>query len=353
MTIDEWRDKIDEVDERLLELLNERARAAQAIAALKNKHELPGFSPGRERQIRQRLIDRNSGPLLPDAIKAIYREILSSCRGLENVPRVVFLGPPFSYTSIACQEHFGSTIDALDVPTIPDVFAEVEKRVVDYGIVPIENTAEGGVNDTLDMFTKSEVKICGEAYLEIHHCLLAQNTLDDIAVIYSREIALAQCKNWLKENMPNAMLRSVSSTSEGARLASQEPNAAAVAHRLAADHYGLSIVAEHVEDIHHNKTRFLIIGNHEVAPSGVDKTTILFSLSHKPGSLYRALGALDNAGINMTMITSRPARHTAWEYLFLVDFQGHCATEDVQEVLSGMREHMHFLKILGSYPEAD
>ncbi|HID05884.1 MAG TPA: chorismate mutase, partial [Armatimonadetes bacterium] len=270
--IERCRREIDAIDEQILKLLNKRAELARTIGILKRNHDQSAYSPAREHQIITRLLKQHRGPLSPEAVKAIYREILSGCRTLEEPLRVAFLGPAFSYTDIACRQHFGQSVNAYPVTTIPDVFLEVERGNADYGVVPIENTAEGGVNDTLDMFTRSELKICAETFLEIHHCLLARCSIEEIKVVYSRDSALAQCKNWLREHLSHAELRPVSSTTEGALRATQEQNAAAVAHKLAAEHYGLNVVAEHIEDMPNNKTRFLVIGKEIPSPSGQDKT---------------------------------------------------------------------------------
>ncbi|MFA4028764.1 MAG: hypothetical protein GDYSWBUE_000828 [Candidatus Fervidibacterota bacterium] len=350
--LEELRREIDRIDEEILNLLNRRAEIAMSVGALKRMLNLSPHSPSREAQILNRLLKLSHGPLPVDSLKVIYREILSACRRLEGLIKVVYLGPEFSYTDLASRQYFGHGVELYPVPTIQDVFFEVERGNADYGVVPVENTAEGEVNDTLDMFIRSNSKICAETLLPIHHCLMAKCSLDEIKVVYSRDSALAQCKGWLSTHLPNARLCPVSSTAEGAMRAASEPNAAAIGHRLAAEHYGLSVLASNIEDMPGNKTRFLIIGDEIPPPTGQDKTSILFSVAHRPGALYRALGALQRFNINMTMIASRPARHTPWEYLFFVDFQGHIEDEPVKKALEEMRRECLFLKVLGSYPEA-
>ncbi|MCS7252838.1 MAG: prephenate dehydratase [Armatimonadota bacterium] len=350
--LEELRKEIDEIDEKILSLLNRRAQVAISIGAHKRLRGRSPHSPSREAQILNRLLRLNEGPLPSDSLKAIYREILSACRKLEGHVRVAYLGPEFSYTDLACRQYFGHGVELYPVPTIQDVFYEVERDNANYGVVPVENTAEGEVNDTLDMFTRSNLKICAETLLPIHHCLMANCSLEEIKVVYSRDSALAQCKGWLSTHLPSAKLCPVSSTAEGAMRAASEPNAAAIGHILAAEHYGLKVLASNIEDMPGNKTRFLVIGKDSQPPTGQDKTSILFSVAHRPGTLYRALGALQRFNINMTMIASRPARHTPWEYLFFVDFQGHVEDEPVKAALEEMRKECLFLKVLGSYPEA-
>lgn len=350
--IEELRREVDSLDEQILSLLNKRAKVAMSIGKLKSKLGQPSYSPSREAQVMARMLKLNKGPLPPESLKAIYSEIISACRRLESPIKVAYLGPEFSYTHIACKHYFGHSVELCPVPTVQDVFVEVERGNVDYGLVPIENTAEGEVNDTLDMLIRSDVKICAEVLFPIHHCLLAKCELEEIKVVYSRDIALAQCKGWLSKNLPNAQLLPVSSTAEGARRAANEPNAAAIGHALAAERYGLNVLAVNIEDMPGNKTRFLVLGREIPSPTGHDKTSILFSVAHRPGTLYRALGALQRYNINMTMIASRPARHTPWEYFFFVDFQGHVEDEPVKMALDEMRRECLFLKVLGSYPEA-
>lgn len=350
--IEELRREIDGVDGEILRLLTMRAELAMSIGILKRRLNESPHSPSREAQVLSRLLKLNRGPLPSESLKAIYREILSACRRLEGAIKVAYLGPEFSYTDLACRQYFGHGAEMYPVMTIQDVFLEVERGNANYGVVPVENTAEGEVNDTLDMFIRSNLKICAETLLPIHHCLMAKCPLEEVKVVYSRDSALAQCKGWLSTHLPNATLCPVSSTAEGALRAANEPNAAAIGHIMAAEHYGLNVLASNIEDMPGNKTRFLIIGNETPPPTGQDKTSILFSVAHRPGALYMALGALKQFNINMTMIASRPARHTPWEYLFFVDFQGHINDEPVNAALEEMKRQCLFLRVLGSYPEA-
>lgn len=352
-TLDDWRQRIDEIDEQILQLLTERAKLARQIAFIKQQNDLPLYLPEREGAILARLIAMPHEPLPDQAIKAIFREIVSACRAAIRPPRVAFLGPPHSFSHLACEEHFGTFVETLPQRTIHDVFREVERGNADFGIVPAENVAEGPVGDTLDSLLQTPLKIVAEVLLEVNHCLLSKAaSLSDVRRVYSREIALAQCKQWLQEHLPHAEMIAVSSTVEGAERTAQELDAAAIGPLRAADAYGLQVLAERIQDVPFNLTRFWVLGKRMPSPSGSDKTTIAFSVPHRPGTLYQALGALSRHRINLTMIASRPARHAPWEYVFFADFQGHVQDDPVQAALSELAKECLFLKVLGSYPEA-
>jgi len=265
---------------------------------------------------------------------------------------VAYLGPEGSFTHMASMQKFGSSCRFLPARTIADVFKEVEKGNADYGVVPIENSSEVVEDSTLDMFLESELKICAETYLDIRHCLLSNAPFERIRRVYSHPQALAQCRGWLRLNLPNAETVEVSSTSRAAELAKEEEGAAAIASRLAGEIYGLRVLREGIEDSPFNRTRFLILGKHDSPPTGGDKTSISFSVPHKAGALYKALEPFHRHGINMTMIQSRPTRKRPFEYAFFVDFQGHREEESVKGALEEMAERTLFLRILGSYPEA-
>lgn len=349
----DWRKRIDEIDEQILRLLIERAKLARQIAFIKKQNDLPLYHPEREGAILARLIVMPHEPLPDQAVKAIFREIVSACRATARPPRVSFLGPMHSFSHLACEEHFGTFVETMPKPTITDVFREVERGNADFGIVPAENVAEGAVGDTLDAILQTPLKIVAEVLLEVNLCLLSKApSLSDILRVYSREIALAQCKHWLQTNLPSAEQISVSSTSEGAGRAAKETDAAAIGPRRAADAYGLQVLAERIQDVPFNLTRFWVLGKRMPAPSGCDKTTIAFSVPHRPGTLYQSLGALSRHRINLTMIASRPVRHAPWEYVFFADFQGHVQDEPVKEALRELASECLFLKVLGSYPEA-
>ncbi len=351
--LDDWRRRIDEIDEQILRLLVERAKLARQIAFLKQQNSLPLYHPEREGAIWARLTAMPHDPLPDRAIKAIFREIVSACRAVARPPKVAFLGPLHSFSHLACEEHFGTFVEALPQRTIHDVFREVERENADFGIVPAENVAEGPVGDTLDALLQTPLKIVAEVLLEVNMCLLSKaSSLQQIRRVYSREIALAQCKQWLQTHLPYAEQIPVASTSEGAERAANDPEGAAIGPRRAADAYGLQVLAERIQDVPMNLTRFWVLGRRMPAPSGVDKTSIAFSVPHRPGTLYQALGAFYRHRINLTMIASRPARHAPWEYVFFADFQGHINDEPVQAALSELAKECLFLKVLGSYPEA-
>jgi len=353
MTIEEHRQRIDELDRQIVDLLNQRAAHALAIGEAKRASQQAIYSPAREHQVLSRLGGHTQGPLSPTAIRGIYREIISACRALERRMRVVFLGPAATYTHMASKAQFGESVDLEPVPTIPDVFHEVEKGNADFGVVPVTNSNEGAVSDTLDRFATSDLSICAESYLEINHCFLANCSQEEVERIYSIPQALGQCKNWLREHVGHAEIIPVSSTSRGAELAANEPKAAAVATELAAAVYGLEVLHRGIQDNPYNKTRFLTIGRVINPATGQDKTSLLFFVANKPGALYEALAALASGHINMTMIESRPTRLKPWEYMFFVDIQGHQEEPAVAAAIAELEKHCHLCRVLGSYPEAE
>lgn len=347
------RQAIDDIDCQVVQLLNQRARHAKAIGDLKNRNDSACYSPTREQEVLERIRSLNPGPLHPDSLQTIYREVMSACRSLERQHRVAYLGPEASFTQMACRKHFGSSVVMEPMPSIWDVFNHVERGEADFGVVPIENSTDGAVSHSLDSFIESSLKICAETYLPIHQCLLSCFPLERIEKVYSHPQGIGQCQKWLRENLPNAALHSVSSTSHGAELAQAEENSAAIGNRLAAEVYGLKILRERIEDNPNNRTRFLIIGNLDNPPTGKDKTSIVISVPHQPGALHDVLGELREHSINMTMIESRPTRVMPWEYLFFIDFQGHQYDESARGALDGLKPHCPFIKIVGSYPEAE
>lgn len=353
MSLQDERDKIDAIDDRILELLSNRAHHAQAAAREKGAQGIPVYDPPREQQIVNRMVGKNSGPLSRETVALVYREIIAACRALEHELRISYLGPEGSFTHLACHEHFGHAIATIPAATIPDVFYEVDKDAVDYGIVPIENSTEGIESHTLDMFMASTVQMCAETNLEIHQNLLGKCDIGEVKVVYSHPQALGQCQSWLRTHLKSAATIPVTSTSRGAELASTEPNSAAIGNLLAGRLYGLRVLAERIEDNPNNRTRFLVIGKVQNPPTGKDKTSIVFSLAHRPGALFDALENLKRHGINMTMIQSRPNRLAPWEYFFFADFQGHKDDQGVKAALEGLHDHCHFIRVLGSYPEGE
>jgi chorismate mutase/prephenate dehydratase len=354
LDISDIRKQIDEIDQQLVKLLNERARCALAIGEMKDRGSKSIFAPERERQVMSAVLKNNTGPLSDKALSAIFGEVISACRALEKPITVAYLGPAGSYSHIASVLKFGQSSGFLPCNTIPDVFSSVERKEANYGVVPVENSTEGVVSHTLDMFLLSDLRICAEIYAPISHNLLSSGTdITQIKRVYSIAQAIAQCRNWLAANLPGVEILEVSSTAKGAKMCEGIPTSAAVASSLAAQEYGLNIIAEAIEDNPHNKTRFLVVGYSRPEPSGKDKTSVVFSVPHKAGSLYHALTVFDSENINLTMIESRPTKQMPWEYIFFVDFQGHEKDEAVQRCLAKLGEMALFVRVLGSYPEAD
>ena len=354
MDINELRQQIDHIDLQVLELLNKRAGIAKEIGMQKARDKRTYFIPERESQVFAKLALANRGPLPDASVRAVYREIISASRALEKPLTIAYWGPPATNTHMASIRKFGSSCEFIPMDTIPDVFSEVDRERADYGVVPIENSTEGVINHTLDTFLNSKLKICSEIYLPITHYLLSRaDSLSDIERVYSIPTAAAQCRDWLRAHLPGIEVIDVSTTAKGAQLCAEESNSAAIASSLAAEVYDLNIIAEHVEDNTQNRTRFLIVGFNEPAPSGKDKTSIMFSVHHRSGSLFHAMSVFDKYDINLTMIESRPTKLTPWEYVFFIDFQGHIKETHIQKALSALNEHTLFIKVLGSYPEAD
>jgi len=353
MGLDEWRARIDDIDRQLLQLLSQRAEVALEVGRLKRATGRAPYVPEREQEIVDRLVALNAGPLSAEAVRAIWREILSASRALQRPFRVAHLGPPATFTHLAALSRFGHAAEYVPVRGIPEVFAEVEHGRVDVGVVPVENSTEGAVSHTLDRLIDSELLICGEVLLEIHHHLLSRAAdLAEVKQVFSHPQALAQCRGWLDRNLPHAQTVEVASTATAAERAAEDPTAAGIASELAAEAYGLPILRERIEDLAHNVTRFLVIGRSPQPPTGRDKTSILVSIKDEVGALYRILEPFAAARLNLTKIESRPTRRRPWEYVFFVDFEGHQADPAVEGVLAALRDRCLFLKVLGSYPAA-
>ena len=350
--IERLREKIDRLDEQLVRLLNERVRLALEIAEVKSRLNAPVYAPHREREVIERVLKLNRGPIPPQALEAIFREIISAARALEKPLRIAFLGPPGSFGHEASMKQFGRSVEYLPVQTQPDVFREVEIGRADYGVVAIENSISGSVAETLDMFLHTDLKICAEVMIPIHHHLLAKCRFEEIKRIYSHPQALAQCRGWLDKHMKDVPRIPVSSTSEGASMAAKEEGAAAIASRLAAEVYGLNVVREHIEDQSGNTTRFLVIGKHYAKRSGYDKTSFIFSVRDEPGALMRALERFYKHGLNLTKLESRPYPGRRWEYVFFADVEGHIDDEPMRKAAQELKEVCLLVKFLGSYPRA-
>lgn len=350
-TIRSLRGKIESLDNEILQLLNQRAQIVLEVGKVKSENHLNLYDPKRESEILNRLAAQNPGPFPHHAISPVFHEIISGCRSLEVHLEVVYLGPEATNTHLACLEHFGSSIQAVPKEDIPEVFESVEKREASFGVVPVENTTEGSVSRTLDMLMESEVKICGEITMRISHALLSLSGKPEaIRKIYSHPQALGQSRKWLRKNYPSVPLIETSSTAKAAQMAAEDSSGGAIANPFAARIYGLKIVRPQIEDYFHNYTRFLVLGRQVAERTGKDKTSILFSLPHAPGTLYQVLKHFSERGINLTKIESRPVRDRAWEYVFFIDFEGHEKDESVTTLLAELEEKVFFLKILGSYP---
>lgn len=352
-SVDALRNKIDQVDSRIVALLNERATLALKIGHQKNRTGKPVYVASRERDVYRWISDANAGPLPTASVRAVYREVLSACRGIEARMKVAFFGPEATFTHMAAQRHFGSTVRFSPEPTIDDVFREVSAGNAGYGVVPIENSTEGVVTHTLDLLQGSNVQICGEVSIDIELCLLSRSGREkDIRRILSHSHALGQCRRWISAHFSNATVEEVSSTAQAAREARSDRTAAAVSSRLAGDVYGLKIVHADIADNHDNITRFFVIGDDPPSPTGEDKTSIVFAAKDRVGMLHDMLSPFSKHGINLTKIESRPSRQKAWEYVFFIDLKGHQQEPRVKRALKQLAESCVFLKVLGSYPRS-
>ena len=349
------RNSIDEVDKRLLELLSERARLNQEVARVKAEggEQRNFYRPDREASLRRALVDANPGPLPDEEVSRLFLEIVSACRSLQNPLRVAFLGPEGTFTEAAVHSHFGHSVDTVPVGTIGAVFREVDSGASHFGVVPVENSTEGVVNHTLDMFVRSNLAINGEVQLRIHHQLLSNETeVDKVTRIYSHQQSLAQCRRWLLANCANVELQAVNSNAEAARRAAGEAGTAAIAGKVAGEAYDLNTLASNIEDEPDNTTRFLVIGSWAADASGCDKTSLLLAAPNRPGSLYALLKPFSEHGVSMTRIESRPSRMGVWDYVFFVDVEGHRSDPPVANALAQIEQHASLLKVLGSYPRA-
>ena len=345
------RRDIDKIDEQILELINQRLLLASEIGKIKAKQGERLVDGARESTLVKRLLSLNNGPLSKQALRHIFTEIIAAAREIQTPQRVAYLGPEATFTHIAAVNHFGRSVAFTPQGSIRDVFNEVEKGAFHYGVVPVENSIEGAVNYTLDLFFESELKICAEIYYAISHDLLSiDSDLSDIRKIYSHPHAFAQCRKWLEKHLPQAALVECSSTAEAARKAAGENGTAAIASREAAQSYKLEVLASRIEDASRNVTRFLVIGKEDIRRTGADKTSIMFVTSHVPGALFKVLKPIADAGINMVKLESRPSKHENWSYFFFVDLEGHISDTTVKNTVDDMNKLCLFLKLLGSYP---
>jgi chorismate mutase/prephenate dehydratase len=351
--LQELRKKIDELDDRIVDLLNQRAKVVLEVGDIKKAEKIEFHAPGREREILDRLSSRNKGPFPQNTLRAVYREILSSSLSLERPLKVAYLGPRATFTHQAVMQQFGLAAQDLPAENIRDVFTEVERGRADYGVVPIENTTSGAVIYTLDMFIDSDLKITAEIMLEVSQYLLNKSgRMADIRKIHTIPPAAAQCRQWLEKNLPGVSVLDAPSTARAAELAAEDPAAAAIASELAAVLYGLQVAAKKIEDNQTNITRFLVIGPKSPGRTGSDKTSIMFSIKDKVGALHSMLTPFANAGINLNRLDARPSGKKVWDYVFFLDMEGHIEDDKVAAAIETLKKDCLFLKVLGSYPRS-
>lgn len=360
--LSELRKKIDAVDQRILKLLNQRAKTAVAIGKAKAQGKQATYAPDREQKLLKNIVRSNRGVFPTQALQSVYREILSACRSLQAPIQVAYLGPEATFTQSAALGHFGHSAEMVSQTTINAVFEVVESGEVKYGVVPVENSTEGVVTHTLDRLLESPLQICGEILLEIRHCLLGRRSGVAPDLIYSHPQATAQCRSWLDRHYPNVTVSPVTSTARAAQLAAQNPKAYAIGSELAASRYDLKLIKKGIEDHRHNITRFLVLGTESPKPSGDDKTSLVFSVRDEVGILYRMLQPFYKAGLNLSKIESRPmmrlhaskvksrAKSHRWEYAFFIDLNGHIQSPRVKKAVAGLEKMCLYLKVLGSYP---
>ncbi len=348
------RRKIDQIDENILVLLNSRAKIALEVGKVKRDSKSDLYDPSREQRIYDRLSNLHSGPLPYEAVENVFREIISASHALQEPIKVAYLGPEATFTHLACLKYFGFSVTDLPSSTIKGVFDEVEKKRADFGVIPVENSTEGVVNHTLDSLVDSPLKIFGEIFLEItHHLLSKADRIETLKRVYSHPQAIAQCKVFLEQTLPNVSLIEVSSTARAAELAQNDQTSAAIASDVAARIYQLPIIEKRIEDNIQNITRFLIISRKMNRPSGSDKTSIIASIKDMPGALYKILKPFSDQKVNLTKIESRPSKKKPWEYLFHVDMVGHIDDRSIQAALEVLKSQKIFLKVLGAYPLAE
>jgi len=351
------RSEIDAVDEQLQVLLNARARLARRAGLSKHPdgHTVDFYRPEREAEVLRRALERNRGPLRNEEVVRLFREIMSACLAQEEPLKVAFLGPEGTYTQTAVLKHFGHSVRALALPTVDEVFHEVEAGNADFGVVAIENSTEGTIANTLDRLLTSPLHLCGEVELRIHHCLMGRmDSLERIVRVCAHNQALAQCRGWLDEHLAEAERVAVASNAEGARRARDEAGSAAIAGETAAEVYGLNLLVQEIEDRPDNSTRFLVLGRKLFRPSGADRTTLLVSAkdTQSPGALHQLLAPLAKHRISMSRIESRPSRRGKWDYVFFIDIEGHAQDAHVAKALSALKTRASLFRVLGSYPRA-
>lgn len=345
------REQIDAIDVQILDLLSRRARLAQDVGHVKAETNAPVFRPEREAQVLRGVADRNPGPLKDPEIQTIFREIMSACRSLERRVTVAYLGPAGTFSEQAVYQQFGRAVEGLPCVSIDEVFRATEAGTADFGVVPVENSSEGAINRTLDLMLATTTVISGEVAIAVQHSLMTSTgSMDGVTVVCAHSQALAQCQAWLNLHYPNLERRAVASNAEAAVMASKDPSIAAIASEMAGQQYGLAVVAGHIQDDPHNRTRFAVIGHLRTNPSGHDQTSLVLAVPNKAGAVYNLLAPLATHGVSMTRFESRPARIGTWEYYFYVDVEGHEQDPAVARALVELKDNAAFFKVLGSYP---
>ncbi|MBF0522392.1 MAG: prephenate dehydratase [Candidatus Omnitrophica bacterium] len=350
MSLEELRKKINAIDDKLVPLLDERAKVSLEIGKKKLQNNESIYAPHREREVLDRVKALSKGPMKPEGLEAIYREIMSSSLSLEKPLQISYLGTQGSFSHMAANKKFGSQVTYVSCTSITEVFQKVEHNECDYGVVPIENSVEGAVTHTFDVLVDSELKICAQMTLKVEHHLLSKENLKDIKTVYSNPSVFGQCRNWLANNLPEAGQIWVASTTEAAQKAAKQRYAAAIASSLAAKVYEVPIIHSNIQDAENNMTRFYVISKQDVPPTGKDKTSIIFSIKDKVGALHDMLVPFSKLGINLTKIESRPSRKKAWDYYFFVDMVGHRDDKKIQQALEELEGMCKYLKVAGSYP---
>jgi chorismate mutase/prephenate dehydratase len=348
------RQRIDAIDDEILRLLNERAGVVLEVARVKHSRQAQLHVPEREAAILKRLMESNPGPFPAAGLVGVFKEIISASLSLEGPIRITYLGPEATFTHLAARHYFGSGCTFLSRDSIPEIISTLEKGDATYGVVPVENSTEGSVAQTLDAVAASELTVCGELIERIHHFLLSQERgLDKVGTVYAHPQSFAQCRHWLQAHLPNAHLTEMPSNAQAARRAAKEPRVAAIAGELAGDLYGLTTLAEHIEDSASNQTRFWVLAREARPPTGDDKTSLLTSIKHESGSLFGMLKPFQQHGINLTRIESRPSRQRPWEYLFFIDLEGHPSNPAVQATIDDLKASCLWVRVLGAYPRAE
>jgi chorismate mutase/prephenate dehydratase len=352
-TLEPLRKQIDDLDSRIVKLLNDRAGVAKRIGEIKRQTSAEVYHPNREQQVYEKITSENKGPLPDDSLRAVYRELMAGSRALEKALKVSYLGPEGTFSFVAARKCFGASIEYSPQRGIDSVFKEVEAGRANYGIAPAENSTDGSIRETLNMFQECNVKICAEVTLPVHHNLMARCAQEEVKRIYSKLQVFSQCRNWLSGNFPEAELMEVGSTAEAAQMAQKEDGAAAIAHAEVAEPYKLNILRNNIEDNPNNVTRFYVLSRTSSSPSGRDKTAVMCYIKNQVGALYDILQPFKKYGVNLTNIESLPHGRKPWDYSFYVEFEGHALDDNVKKALERVRPVCVELRVLGSFPRGN